>query len=327
MLHPQSTEIYFKLNNGVNVPALGLGTASPSDRLPETKEAVKAAIKANYRHIDTAWCYGSEPYIGEALKELFEEGVITRSDIFITTKVWPVNWDRASQSIDESLKWLGVDYVDMVLQHWPLCYAKVEDKVNGISGLARNPVDAAGKPIYDPSGDWLQTYKDIEKIYLDPSDHRVRSIGVSNFPIEYLERTLKECTVKPVVNQVEMHPRLPQLELNKFCHEHDILLTAYSPLGSNGAPNIKIPLVQELSKKHNVSANDILISYHLRKGNIVIPRSLNPVRLANNVDFAFLSEEELAALDKIGTTDPYRYIDEDFAVVVPGFTGRDKVIG
>lgn len=327
MLHPQATEISFKLNNGVSVPALGLGTASPTDRFSETKEAVKAAIKAGYRHIDTAWCYGTEPYIGEALKELFQEGEIKRSDVFITTKVWPVYWDNVSKSLDESLERLGIDYVDMFLHHWPLCYAKVEDLVNGISDLARNPVDSMGNPVYDPKGDWLKTYMDMEKIYLDPSDNRVRAIGVSNYPIEYLQKVLDTCKVKPVVNQIEMHPRLPQLELNKFCHDHDILLTAYSPLGSNGAPNIKLPLVQELAKKYSTSANDILISYHIRKGNLVIPRSLNPTRIATNVGFLFLTKEDLEALDSVGKTDPYRYIDEDFAAVVPGFTGRDKVVG
>ena len=278
MSHPRNTEIYFNLNNGGRIPAIGLGTASPKGRYPETKKAVKAAIRAGYRQIDTAWYYKTEPYIGEALKELFRDGEIKREDLFITTKVWPCYWDDPSTSINESLKSLGIDYVDMVLQHWPLCYKKTYDENGTIIG---KPLDKDGKVIFAEGADWITTYQLMEKIYLDPKDTRVRAIGVSNYPIEYLERVIKECKVTPVINQVELHPHLPQLELNDFCHKNGILLTAYSPLGSGGAPNTKIPLVQEYAKKHEVAPADILTSYHVRKGNVVIPRSLNPERVAS----------------------------------------------
>ncbi|CCD22854.1 D-arabinose 1-dehydrogenase (NAD(P)(+)) ARA1 NDAI_0A07000 [Naumovozyma dairenensis CBS 421] len=318
MTHPTSTEIYFNLNNGTRIPAIGLGTASPKDRYPETKEAVKAAIRAGYRHIDTAYFYKTEPYIGQALKELFESAEIKREELFITTKVWPTFWNNPSDSIDQSLKDLGIDYVDLVLQHWPVCFQKVENSQGNIIGLPR---DKDGNALFEKDADWLFTYKALEKIYLDPKDNRVRAIGVSNYPIEYLERLFKECKVTPAINQVEVHPHLPQLELNKFCHDHAILLTAYSPLGSDGAPNLKIKSVQDLAKKYKVEPADILTSYHISKGNVVLPRSLNPKRIAANVSFAKLTDDDLSKLDQVGIDEPNRFIDEFFTSEIPGFTG------
>ncbi|SJM83377.1 probable D-arabinose dehydrogenase [NAD(P)+] heavy chain [Zygosaccharomyces bailii] len=325
LLHPRGTEISFTLNNGVRIPALALGTANPPESIGGTKQAVKTAIKAGYRHIDTAWAYGSEPYVGEAIKELLEEGVIRREDIFITSKVWPVLWDDAERSLNESLQSLGVDYIDLWLQHWPICYAKVKDP-HGINGLSRNPEKENGEPDYETSGDWIETYVQMEKIYLNPSDRRVRSIGVSNFPEQYLERIIYECAVKPTVNQVEMHPKLPQFSLNKFCLSHNILTAAYSPLGSHGAPNTKIPLVEELAEKYSVSPGGILNSYHIRQGHLVIARSLNNARIASNMEFATLTEEDLDKLDNLGVTEPKRYVDEKWNAIVPGFTGKGPKI-
>lgn len=321
MLHPKSTEVTFKLNNGVQIPALGLGTAAPKERLQETKQAVKAAINAGYRHIDTAWFYGSEPYIGEALKELMENGDIKREDIFVTSKVWPVYWDDVDHSLNESLNDLGLDYVDLYLQHWPLCIKRVEDPKNGVHGILGKPEKEDGEVPLVEGADWLDTYKQLEKIYLNPKDKRVRAIGVSNFPVEYLQRVLKECEVKPALNQVEIHPQLPQLELKQYCEEQNIMLTAYSPLGAEGGPVLKLPLVKELSEKYNVTVNDILISYHIRQGTVVIPRSLNPVRISSCIEFVPLTKEDIQRLDDIGGAKPYRYIDEFFTKTIPGFTG------
>lgn len=324
-LHPKGTEISFTLNNGVRMPALALGTANPHAEIGRTKQAVKAAIKSGYRGIDTAWAYRSEPFVGSAIRELIEEDVIRREDIFITSKVWPVLWDDAERSLDESLESLGVDYVDLWLQHWPICYVKQENS-HGINGLSRNPETPKGDPFYDFNGDWLETYLQMERIYLDPSDHRVRSIGVSNFPEHYLERTLFECAVKPAVNQVEMHPRLPQLSLKRFCRAHNIMLEAYSPFGSHNAPNVHIPLVKDLAVKYNVSPSGILNSYHIRQGNTVTSRSLDSTRIVSNIEFAPLTEEDLERLDNLGITEPKRFIDEKWNIIVPGFSGTGPPI-
>lgn len=318
MLHPLSTEIYFTLNNGNKVPAFGFGTAAPHQRLAETKQAVKAAVKAGYRHIDTAWVYGTEEYVGEALQELFEEGTVKREDLHITTKVWHTMWNDVEESLKESLQRLKLDYVDLYLQHWPLCGKKVHDP-QGVNQLAKDPRDENGKPFYD-DGDWIETYRSIEKIYLDPKDTRVRAIGVSNFPIEYLNRLMKECKTVPACNQVELHPHLPQRDLAEFCHEHKIILTAYSPLGGNGAPNLEIPLLKDLVKKYDASANDILTSYHIRQGTMVIPRSLNPTRIASNLEFVPLSLEDIEKLNEFGKRNRKRHINGDFVAGIPTFT-------
>ncbi|SCW01544.1 LAFE_0E02014g1_1 [Lachancea fermentati] len=317
MLHPKSYEIYFTLNNGSKMPALGLGTANPPERLAETKQAVKAAVKAGYRHIDTAWAYGTEQYIGEALKELFEEGVVKREDLFITTKVWPTHWDKVNDSLESSLKNLGVDYVDLLLQHWPLCFAKVKDP-NGIEGLARNPKNEDGTAKYEPDGDFYETYRQLEKLYLD-KDPRVKAIGVSNYPIPYLEKLLKTFKVVPAINQVELHPYLPQLELREYCKKHGIVLEAFSPFGADGVPNVEIPEVKEFAKVHDVSASDVLLSYHIRQGVVVVPRSLNPTRIAGNIEFVPLTEEELDRLNKFGIGRERRYRDEQFSSCIPTF--------
>lgn len=317
MLHPKNTEIYFTLNNGVKMPALGLGTANVIEQIPQTKQAVKAAIKSGYRHIDTAWAYRCEDRIGEALKELFEEGVIKREDIFITTKVWPTNWDRADESISRSLENLGVDYVDLVLQHWPLCFNRLQDP-EGIDGICRNPTHEDGSPHYNEKGDYLQTFKSLEKMYLS-KDPRFRSIGVSNYPVEYLERLLKECKVVPAVNQVEMHPHLPQMELRDFCTKHNIRLEAFSPFGATGSPMVKNELVQKVAQKYSCTPNDVLIAYHLRQGVVTVPRSVNPKNIASNVQFVPLSKEDIDELNKFGVENPKRLVDEEFAVAIPGF--------
>lgn len=321
VLHPKNTEISFTLNNGIHMPALGLGSANPPEAVPASKQATKAAIKAGYRHIDTAWAYGTEPYIGEALKELFEEGVIRREDIFITTKVWPVLWDDVEKSLNSSLESLGVDYVDLCLQHWPFCFGKKEDP-HGPDGLARNPYKDDGTPLWELNGDYLDTYVQLEKIYLNPSDKRIRAIGVSNFSEQHLERVLYECAVKPAVNQVEMHPRLPQFGLKKFCRAHNIQLEAYSPFGMNEAPNTDLPLVKELASKHKVPPSSILTSYHVRQGVVVAARSMNPERIPTNAEFAPLTELELVQLDQLGVSQPHRFVDSDWTAIVPGFTGQ-----
>ncbi|SCU80759.1 LADA_0B09362g1_1 [Lachancea dasiensis] len=317
MLHPKNTEIYFTLNNGNRMPALGLGTANEVEQIPETKQAVKAAIKAGYRLIDTAWAYRCEQHIGEALKELFEEGVIKREDIFITTKVWPTHWDKADESISRSLENLGVDYVDLVLQHWPLCFNRVES-ADGIDGIDRNPTHEDGSPNINEAGDYLDTFKQLERMYL-AKDPRFKAIGVSNYPVEYLQRLLKECKVVPAVNQVELHPFLPQLELVEFCTAHHIVLEAFSPFGATGAPLVKDSAVEAIAQKHAGDTNNVLLSYHIRQGIVVVPRSVNPKNIVSNIEFVPLTKDDIKTLNHIGLADPKRFRDEPFAGSIPGF--------
>ncbi|KAH3667880.1 hypothetical protein WICMUC_005158 [Wickerhamomyces mucosus] len=303
----KANELYFTFHNGNKVPALGLGTANHGDKIPQTKEAVKTAIRAGYRHIDTAWVYETEHIIGEALKELFEDGEIKREDLFITTKIGTPLAETPEISLNQSLKELGIDYVDLLLQHWPTSRKPIW-KVEGVEidrkhnkANNKNPVEY----------DFVKYYKAIEDLY-EKYPEKVKNIGVSNYSTEFLEKLLKEAKHKPVINQIELHPNLSQRDLVKFNTDNGILVTAYSPLGSSGAPNAKIPLVLELAEKYKTSPNAILSSYHINQGVIVIPKSVNEERIKQVTELIPLTEEELEALNKIGEENPQRFIAPEF---------------
>ncbi|CDK26339.1 unnamed protein product [Kuraishia capsulata CBS 1993] len=287
----KATEVDFTLNDGNKIPAVGLGTACPPEDQEHFIDSIVTALRSGVRHIDSAWYYGSEPMIGVALQRAFAEGIVKREDIFITTKVWPGRHDDALGSLNESLELLQLDYVDLFLQHLPLCY--VRDTFTIVE-----------------NADHLDTWKEMIQIYKTTT--KAKSIGVCNYSIPFLERLFKETDVVPVVNQVELHPRLPQLELVKFCRDHGILVEAYSPLGAGGAPLIKLPIVNELADKYKVTAADILVSFHVCKGNVVLARTQNLERLKQGWEFVKISSEDLAKLDDYGIANHYRYIAGNF---------------
>lgn len=298
-----ATEVNLKFHNGRVFPALGLGTVPPKDK-SEVKQQVITAIKAGYRHIDTAWYYGSEEYIGEALKELFADGTVKREDIFITTKVWPSYWHSPQKSLDESLQKLGLDYVDLLLQHWPVCLKGDEN------GLPPAPKDDQGNLLYDDDPvdgtKYLDFYHSLEDIL--ETTNKVKSIGVSNYSIPRLRKLLSVAKYKPVINQIELHPQLPQVDLVQFCEEKNIIVVAYSPVGSNGAPVLKLPLIKKLAEKYNVTENEIAQAYHILNGRGVLPRSSNLQRIKTIIGLPHLTEDELNELTQIGIDNPKRYI-------------------
>jgi D-arabinose 1-dehydrogenase len=297
-----ASEATTKLNSGDSIPLLGFGTVLSGEPGP-FKEALKAALLvANYRHIDTAWYYGTEPYIGEVLEEVFDLGKVKREEVFITTKVWPCYWNDPENSFNTSLKDLQLDYVDLLLQHWPICFQKVESEDG-----TRVPVpkDQFGNILFDKDGDYLIMYRKLLKI---KDSGKAKNIGVSNYTIEMLERVIKETGVTPATNQVEMHPHLPQLDLYKYCKEKGIVVEAYSPLGSSGAPNLKIPLVQDLAKKYNVGPADIIVNYLIAKDIVALPRSSNVERVKKGYPLLDFKREDVEALDKFGSENPKRFI-------------------
>lgn len=300
-----ATDVYFKLHDGHKIPALGLGTVPPEDH-SEVKQQVITAIKAGYRHIDTAWYYGVEEYVGAALKEVFEEGIVERKDIFVTTKVWPSFYHSPEKSLDKSLTDLGLDYVDLLLQHWPIALK------GGPDGLPAKPTDDEGNLAYadDPvSGrKYLDVYHELERIKDETS--KVRSIGVSNYSIKKLTALLKEAKHIPVVNQIEYHCQLPQQDLIDFATSHNIVIEAYSPVGSNGAPVLKVPLIQELAAKYDVTTNEIANAYHILQHRVTLPRSSNLERIRTNIRLPPLTEAELSELYKVGEKNPKRYIND-----------------
>lgn len=303
-----ATEIDIPLNNGQKIPALGLGTVPPEDP-SEVKNQVITAVKAGYRHIDTAWKYGTEKYVGEALKELFDNNVVKREDLFITTKYWPTFYDNPEKSLDISLSALGLEYVDLFLQHWPVAF---KSDANGEPPVPR---DSDGKILFDDDPvdgkKFIESYQKLEKV-LETS--KTKSIGVSNYSIPKLRQLLKVAKYKPVVNQIEYHPQLPLKDLIQFNEENNIVILAYSPVGSNGAPVLKVPLIKQLAQKYEVTENEIAQAYHILEGRAVLPRSSNLERIKTIIRLPQLTKDEIQSLYQIGVDNPVRYINEDWGI-------------
>ncbi|MEU3183450.1 aldo/keto reductase [Streptomyces sp. NPDC006923] len=249
------------LNNGIEMPQLGFGVWQVPD--DEAARAVGTALEAGYRSIDTAAIYGNEEGTGKAIAA----SGTPREDLFVTTKLWnrDQGYDSTLRAFDTSLKKLGLDYVDLYLIHWPMPEA----------------------------GTYTDTYKAFEKIY---ADGRARAIGVSNFHPEYLERLTGETSVVPAVNQIELHPQLQQAGVRAFHAEHGIATEAWSPLGQ-GKGLLDVPTVVAVAHKHGKTPAQVVLRWHLQIGNVVIPKSVTPSRIRENIDvFGFeLDADDLAA--------------------------------
>ncbi|MFJ1901225.1 aldo/keto reductase [Streptomyces sp. NPDC088115] len=249
------------LNNGVEMPQLGFGVWQVPD--DEAAKAVATAIESGYRSIDTAAIYRNEGGTGKAIAA----SGVARDELFVTTKLWnsEQGYDSTLRAFDASLDKLGLDYVDLYLIHWPV-------------------------PAKDA---YVDTYRAFEKIY---ADGRARAIGVSNFLPEHLERLLGETSVVPALNQIELHPQLQQAESRALHAKHGILTEAWSPLGS-GKGLLEVPTVVAVARKHDRTPAQAVLRWHLQTGHVVIPKSVTPSRIAENIDvFDFeLDEDDLAA--------------------------------
>ncbi|WWC88488.1 uncharacterized protein L201_003399 [Kwoniella dendrophila CBS 6074] len=273
----------FKLNTGATIPAIGLGTwqAKPG----EVKAAVSHALKSGYRHIDGALCYQNEKEVGEGIKE----SGVPRSEIFLTSKVWSSYHDRVEECLDQTLSDLGTDYLDLYLIHWPVRLAP-----NGTHPLF--PVKEDGSRNIDWEWDQSKTWEQMESVL---SKGKVKAIGISNCGIPIIQKLLKEGKVKPAVNQVELHPYNPEHELVKFCQDNDILVQAYSPLGSTSSPLHKDESLTKIAEKHNQSTATILLSYLVSKNIVVLPKSVTPSRIESNLKTIKLDQNEIDTLDKL----------------------------
>jgi diketogulonate reductase-like aldo/keto reductase len=257
------------LNNGVTIPQLGLGVWQAKDG-QEVESAVSSALECGYRLIDTAAVYGNERGVGRAIAK----SGIPREDVFVTTKVWNADqgYDETLAAFEKSLERLGLEYVDLYLIHWPV---PAKDK-------------------------YIETWRALEKLY---SEGKVHAIGVSNFTIEYLERLMSESTVTPVVNQIELHPYLSQGPLRAFCKEHAIAVESYSPLGGTGGNLLDEPVFKEIGDQYGKSSAQVILRWHLQNDLIVIPKSVTPERIAQNIDiFDFaLNSDDMKRIDELNT--------------------------
>ncbi|KAJ5571060.1 Aldo/keto reductase subgroup [Penicillium sp. DV-2018c] len=277
----------FKLNTGAEIPALGLGTWQSNPG--EVARAVSHAIKVGYRHIDAALCYGNENEVGQGIKEAIDAGIVKREDLFVTTKLWSSYHTRIEEGLEQSLKDLGLDYVDLYLMHWPLA---MNDKGN--HNLFPKLPDGSRDILRDHSH--VTTWKGMEKLV---GTGKVRAIGVSNYSLKYLEELLPQATIIPAANQIENHPMLPQQEIVDFCNKNGIHITAYSPLGSTGSPLFTAEPVVAVAKKRGVTPASVLLSWHIARGSSVLAKSVTPARIeANRADLIKLDDEDMDTLRK-----------------------------
>ncbi|NUT93594.1 MAG: aldo/keto reductase [Saccharothrix sp.] len=250
------------LNNGVTMPRLGFGVFQVSTE--DTEAAVREALRVGYRSIDTAAAYGNEEAVGRAIADQ------PRDDLFVTTKLWNADqgYDEALRAFDTSMAKLGLDRLDLYLIHWP---APKRDR-------------------------YVDSWRALGKLL---ADGRVRAIGVSNFQPNHVERVVDATGTVPAVNQVELHPRLPQADLRRFHAEHGIATEAWSPL-AKGGDLLREDVLKTIADKHGRTPAQVVLRWHLQLGNVVIPKSVTPSRIAENFQ-VFDFELDQSDLDGIAT--------------------------
>ncbi len=262
-----------KFKNGDIFPKFGLGTwlSKPN----EVYNAVLEAIKCGYRHIDCAYIYGNEKEIGNALQFVFKNKMVKREELFITSKLWNSDHsaERVQPAIEKSLNDLQLDYLDLYLMHWPIAFKPGREQarsVNDLASLDEIPIET--------------TWEEIAKL---KQKGLTKHIGVSNFNINKIKKISENTGIKPEMNQVEMHPYLQQNDLLKYCTDNNILVTAYSPLGSRHLVKTDAgiqhePIVKEIAAKHKCSETQVLLAWGMQRGTAVIPKSVTTSRIIDN---------------------------------------------
>ncbi len=296
------------LNNKLSIPMIGLGTwlSKPG----EVYEIVKSAIKSGYRHIDCAAIYGNEHEIGKALSELLTQGVVKREELFITSKLWN-NAHKAGDvipALKKTLLDLNLEYLDLYLIHWPVCFEPnviFPETKDGYVSLEELPI--------------IETYTAMEEAV---NLGLVKSLGVSNFSAKKIKDLVEKAKIKPVMNQVEMHPYLNQAKLLEICNDLNVAVTCYSPLGSSGRPDgmladnepslLNNELIKKLSLKYEKSKAQILLSWALSRGTIVIPKTVTPSRAIENFQSQDLELEagDIKLIDQLDCH--FRYVNGSF---------------
>ncbi|KAE8372593.1 NADP-dependent oxidoreductase domain-containing protein [Aspergillus bertholletiae] len=280
----------FELNTGAQIPAIGFGTWQDAEA---QENAVAEAIKAGYRHIDTARVYGTEKAVGKAIKK----SDVPREELFVTTKLWNNKHhpDDVAQALQDSLNDLDLEYVDLYLMHWPVAWQRGDElfpKENGKPAV----IDV----------DYVDTYKAMEKLL---STGKVKAIGVSNFSKAEMEHLLKNTSVVPAAHQLEGHPWLQQRSFVDWHKERGIHVTHYSPFGNQNelysrdgtiGKLIDDPVLVEIGKKHNKSSAQVALAWGVTQGHSVLPKSKTPSRIRDNLAGDFkLSEEEMKQVQGI----------------------------
>ncbi len=270
----ESLTTRIKLNNGTSIPVFGYGTYKIKDQ-KEAYNAVTTALELGYRHIDTATYYENEMIVADAIKDFIDTGAAKREEIFVTSKAWKteLGYERTLAAFEKTMQEMKMDYLDLYLIHWPSSYVFDDDWVNTNRA----------------------TWKAMTEIY---KSGRVKAIGVSNFLTHHLD-TIIDMEITPAVDQIEVNPGFLQKETVDYCHDHGILVEAWSPLGRG--KSLDHPLLKELAAKYNRTVAQIILRWELQHDIVPLPKSVNPERIKQNSNvFDFeLSDDDMQTIDDI----------------------------
>jgi diketogulonate reductase-like aldo/keto reductase len=274
------SRVTFALNNGSGaIPALGFGT-SLSDRT-KTRDAVKAAVKVGFRHLDAAERYRNEAEVGAALKELFDDGTVRRDELFVTTKLWNNNHrpERVKSALQASLNRLGLDTVDLYLVHTPFAFKPGDDQ---------DPRDPDGAVIYDDGVTLEETWAAMEGLV---DEGLTGAIGLSDIDVEGVKRIAQTARIKPAVVEVESHPYHPQWELHQLRETDGIILLAFASLGHGLEPRLlDDPMIVSTAQRLGKTPAQVLLAWGIQRGSAVLTGSVNPARISENFDVTAIPE-------------------------------------
>lgn len=300
----------FTLNNGVQMPGLGFGTFANEGAQGESYKAVKKALEVGYRHLDCAAFYKNEGEVGDAIRDYIAEnpGKLKREDLFICTKVWNHMHEPEDvrHSLEESLRKLGTDYVDLFLVHWPIAAERTDDYQPKIGADGKYVIKKELTENPEP------TWRAMEELY---EAKKARAIGVSNWTVDGLKKLFSFAKVKPAANQIEIHPFLPNEALVRFCLESGVLPEAYSPLGSQdqvpttGEKVRTNKTLNEVADRSGHTLAQVLLAWGLRRGYAVLPKSSTPSRIESNFQVPELATADFEAVNGVAKGRHTRFVN------------------
>jgi diketogulonate reductase-like aldo/keto reductase len=299
-----------QLSHGTGaIPAVGFGTLIPGP--VDTKQATKTALRVGFRHLDCAERYGNEEAVGDAMREAFEEGILQREDLFVTTKLWNTNHrpERVRPAFDGSRRRLQVDFVDCYLIHTPFAFQPGDDQ---------DPRDDHGQVIYDQGVTLAETWGALERLV---DDGVCGSIGLSDITLDKLREVVAVARIKPAVVEVESHPYLPEWELLEFCQEQGIVLLAFAPLGHAMEPKIiEDPVITAIAQRVHMSPAQVVLSWAAQRGTAFLTTSTKPQRIEENFGVSTLPEDAMRDIrDRMSTNVRFNAVVHSG---VPGFIPR-----